>query len=157
MKRLSWKYLAGLIDGEGCLDLQVTKIKGYQDRYYIRPRIRISLFSPSAFLLEIIKNFHGGSLIVRSSNNPVWSDSYSWELVGYRNVCKFLRNIAKHLILKKEQARLLLWIEKELKGKQVSLAVKDAMKEELGLMKRDPHRLSERAQERISLVMRQSR
>lgn len=144
MKRVSWKYLAGLIDGEGCLDVQVT------NQVYIRPRLRICLVESSRFLLDILQANHGGSICERKkSENPNWQNAVSWEIAGYAQACALLRNIVNHLFLKKEQARLLLWMETNLKGLHVSTEVRDVVREELGLMKRDPHRLSEVAQGRI--------
>ena len=143
MKRLSWKYIAGLIDGEGCLDVQIT------NGLYIRPRVRIGMTKSSFFVLEMLKENHGGFLTYRETNNPNWEDSVCWELVGYSQVCSFLRNIANHLLIKQEQARLLLWMEKEIKGKQVADEARQIIRDELKAMKRDPHRLSEKAQEQI--------
>ena len=143
MKRVSWKYLAGLVDGEGCIDVQVTK------GVYVRPRLRIGMAKNAIALLGLIQNSHGGHFEHRESKNPQWQDSQSLTWVGYKQVCPVLRNIVNHLFLKREQARFCLWLETNIKGQQVSTEVRDAIREELKLMKRDPHRLSEKAQERI--------
>ena len=143
MKRLSWKYIAGLIDGEGCLDVQIT------NGIYVRPRVRIGMTKSSEMLLQMLVTNHGGSLIYRESKNPNWQDSVSWELCGYSVVCPFLRNIANHLYIKHEQAKLLLWMENNLKGKQVADEARQLVVDELKAMKRDPHRLSEKAQVQI--------
>lgn len=146
MKRYSWKYLAGLIDGEGCIDVQTTNVG---TEAYIRPRLRVAMSNVAEKLLTEIQANHGGHLCQRQHRNPVWSDATSWELAGYKGACKFLRNLVNHLVLKKEQARFCLWMEENIKGRHVSTQVRDAIREELKLMKRDPHRLSERAQERV--------
>lgn len=143
MKRLSWKYIAGLIDGEGCIDVQIT------NGLYVRPRVRIGMTKSSLFVLEMLKENHGGYLTYRETNNDQWEDSVCWELVGYSQVCSFFRNIVDHLLIKQEQAKLLLWLEKEVKGKQVAEEARQLIRTELKAMKRDPHRLSEKAQERI--------
>lgn len=152
MKRLSWKYIAGLVDGEGCLDVQITKIKN-SNTSYVRPRVRICLTLPGRDVLVIMKTNHGGHLVDRSvPEESNWTPSTSWELAGYVS-CQFLRNIVNHLIIKKEQARFLLWMETNVKGQHVSTEVRDAIREELAAMKRDPHRLSEKAQERIKSLL----
>jgi hypothetical protein len=150
MKRIAWKYLAGFIDGEGCIDFQIIRRKN------ICPRVRVALADDSRFLLESLQNTYGGLLTERPSKNENWQSSTSWELVGYRQVCKFLRSLTKHLILKKEQARFVLWMETHIKGKQVGTEVRDACREELKLMKRDPHRLSETAQGNILAILQSS-
>jgi len=142
MKRLSWKYLAGLIDGEGCVDVQVTS------QVYVRPRLRIALTDTSRFLLEIARTNFGGVLCDRPGSGTHQA-SVSWELAGYASACPVLRNVVNHLFLKKEQARLCLWMENNLKGTRLEQDVLNAVREEFKLMKRDPHRLSEKAQERI--------
>jgi len=143
MKRLSWKYVAGLIDGEGCIDVKITK------GVYVSPRVRINMSVVAIDLLEILKNNYGGRMEYRTSTNLNWSDSATWSLDGYKETCKFLRNIVNHLVIKKEQARLILWMETHIKGQHVSTEVRNAIREELKLQKRDSHRLSEKAQENI--------
>ena len=147
MKRLPWKYLAGLIDGEGCIDVQITKGK------YVRPRLRIAMTTPGRDVLVMCQNSYGGHICQRTSKNPSWDDSLSWECAGYSSACPVLRNVVNHLFIKKEQARFCLWLERNIKGLHVSTEVRDAIREELKLMKSDPHRLSERAQDRILAML----
>jgi hypothetical protein len=143
MKRLSWKYVAGLIDGEGCIDVAITH------GTYISPRVRVALSAAGLDVITLLHNSYGGTVQKRTSKNPAWQDSYSWELVGYKDVCMFLRNIVNHLIIKQQQARFILWMETGIKGQKVSAEARDSVREELKLQKRDPHRLSEKGQELI--------
>ena len=143
MKRLSWKYIAGLIDGEGCLDVQVT------NGVYVRPRVRIAMADTAEFVLQMLQVNHGGYLCKRESTNPNWQSSTSWELTGYSKACPFLRNIVNHLYIKQEQAKFLLWMENNLKGQRISSEVRTIIRNELKAMKRDPHRLSDLAQKNI--------
>lgn len=150
MKRVSWKYLAGLIDGEGCIDLATTKVNG---QFYVQPRLRIGMANSARFLLEMNQLNFGGHLEDRLSGNDKWQDSTSWTVSGYKQACPIFRNIVNHLLLKREQIRLCLWMETNLKGRRLQQDVLDAVREEFKLMKRDPHRLSEKAQERILNLM----
>ena len=147
MKRLPTKYLAGLIDGEGCIDLNISYGK------YIRPRVRIALAEPSKFVLDMIQNTYGGHLYKREVTNPDWQNSYSWELAGYGQVCCFLRNIKNFLYIKRQQAEFVLELENLVRGKVLGDEPKRIAREELKLMKKDPHRLSEKAVERILQVL----
>lgn len=146
MKRLSWKYLAGLIDGEGCIDVQINTVRS---GVYVRPRVRVVMADVAIDILEMCHNSYGGYLFSRKGKGT-FQDSTAWEVCGYKNSCTLLRNLVNHLILKKEQARFCLWMEQNIKGKHVSTEVRDAIREELKLMKRDAHRLSDQAQKRIS-------
>lgn len=146
MKRLSWKYVAGLVDGEGCIDMQITHHKDYPDRPYLRPRLRITLVESCKFLLEIFdNNFHGrGHFTKRDFKNPVWQNAYTWGLYG-KKLRPFLQNIVNHLILKKEQAKLAIWMLDNVSGKHVKTELREHLNNEIKAMKRDPQRLSETA------------
>ena len=150
MKRVSWKYLAGLIDGEGCIDLSTTKIN---ETFYVQPRLRIGMADNAQFLLVQCQANFGGHLEHRESKNENWQSSTGWALSGYKKSCPVLRNVVNHLILKKAQARLCLWMETNLKGTRLEQDVLNAVRDEFKLMKRDPHRLSETAQERILTLL----
>lgn len=146
MKRLSWKYVAGLIDGEGCIDLQITYHKDYPGRPYISPRLRVSMAEAAKPVLEIFNaNFGGGlSKRPRKFDNPNWQDAWEWSLHG-KSLRPVLQNLVNHLIVKKEQAKLLIWMIDNLMGKHIPDRVRERLKEEMKAMKRDPHRLSEAA------------
>ena len=155
MKRLPWKYLAGFVDADGCIDVNVSKyfsVKDQAHRWHVQPRLRVSQRASAVTVLDMLQNSCGGNRTLRPGKGT-HEDHISIEFTGYKQSCQVLRNIVKHLILKKEQARLCLWMETNLKGKQVSAEARDAVREELKLMKRDPHRLSEMAQERIFSLM----
>lgn len=152
MKRLSWKYLAGLVDGEGCIDFQVQVDKRNKVKtLYIRPRLRITFADNSLFVLEIIKANHGGNIWPdrKSQRNPNWSDAHYWQIQG-KQMQSFLQNIIKHLIIKKEQAIFALWWINNVMGKELynhlapeSNVLKQFARDEMKAMKADPQRLSE--------------
>lgn len=146
MKRLSWKYIAGLVDGEGCMDMQVSHHKLYPGRPYVRPRIRLALVENCRFLLEILQANHGGSIFndPKANRNPSWQNACYWHLDG-KKARPFLQNIVNHLEIKTEQARLLIWMIDNVMGKHVGDELREHLKAELQAMKRDPQRLSEAA------------
>lgn len=158
MKRLSWKYVAGLVDGEGCIDFQLIhkpydrKDGSVSDEVYIVPRLRIALAEPGLMVLELLKNQHGGHLVAgRKPENPNWSQAYSWEITNAK-ARPVLQNIVAHLFIKREQARFCIWVLDNLKGKQAKQpgyenipAARLCAREQLSAMKRDSQRLSERA------------
>jgi hypothetical protein len=154
MKRLSWKYIAGLIDGEGCLDVQHTYNKNYPDSAYIRPRLRVTMSANAHFVLDMLHQNLGGGLSKRPRkfDNPNWQDAYEWSIEGKR-ARPVLQNIVNHLYIKKEQAKLLIWMIDNLMGKHAPVSVREHLKEELKAMKRDPHRLSEVAVAKAEVMM----
>ena len=147
MKRISVKYLAGLIDGEGCIDWCLGYDKKL-DKRYIRPRLRITLTEPGFDVIDLLYGNLQGNVESRTPSNPKWASSKTWSVVGGRAVSA-LSLVKNSLIIKKEQAKLAIAWEKHLKGKHIRDDVKDIMSEEMKLMKKDPHRLSEKAVYRI--------
>lgn len=144
MKRLSWKYIAGLIDGEGCLDVQVTHHKDYPGRPYMVPRIRVALTEPSKFILDVLHANHGGNVweAKRAKMSANWQNAFYWQVQG-KQARPFLQNIVNHLEIKKEQAKLLIWMIDNVMGKHGNNECREHLNAELKAMKRDPQRLSE--------------
>lgn len=153
MKRLSWKYIAGLIDGEACIDFQSHVDKRNKDkRMYIVPRMRIAMTEPALGLLELLQNNFGGNLweAKRANKNSAWANAYYWQIQG-KKMRALLQNIVKHLILKKEQARFAIWWIDNVMGKRPNKltpemqSIRKRARDEMKAMKRDPQRLSETA------------
>lgn len=152
MKKISVKYLAGLVDGEACIDWAYQFDKKYNKRY-IRPRLRITQSVPGYEIIDLLYNNFGGNIETRTPDNPNWQQSKTWTVVGNRAVM-VLNNIKNSLIVKKEQAKLAVSWERHLRGKLIPDEVKDIMSDEMKLMKKDPHRLSEKALQRILSAMK---
>jgi hypothetical protein len=167
MKRLSWKYIAGFIDADGCLDFQWLTHPNYPGQRWITPRARITVAISSLPLIELFHNNFGGGLHTRDrkTDNPCWQDTVTWQIQG-RKIRPFLQNIVKHLIIKKEQVKLMLWwLDNAQDKKGISDRnpnginwdlVRRFVNDELKAMKRDPQRLSERAAQKAIELMRQS-
>jgi hypothetical protein len=171
MKRLSWKYIAGLVDGEGCIDFELCKLSKCRvknkNRRNILPRIRITLTDKSLFILESLKTNHGGhishsDLKGNKKYNSNWNAASWWELHG-RQARPFLQNIVNHTYIKKEQIKFLIWWIDNMMGKRINVlgnenmdAVRMRAHDELKAMKKDPQRLSERAEEEILKIYNSS-
>ena len=154
MKRLSWKYMAGLIDGEGCIDMQ-GGLDSRDNGYYVRPRLRITLTGfPGQQLLSCIKDNFGGHLEFKGINkNPNWSEAFCWCLTS-KPLRAFLQNVFNHLWIKREQAKFAIWWLDHCGGKHVSEETRRCAKEELKAMKRDPQRLSDQAVAEVQRLIR---
>lgn len=162
MKRLSWRYLAGLIDGEGCIDFQfhAATVKG-DKRLYITPRLRLALTDSCRFMLDQIHANHGGNvwLSKKSKQNPNWQDAWYWQLQG-KKLRPFLQNIVKHLYIKKEQIKFSIWWIDNVMGKESvnrnsdfdGNELRQFARDELKAMKVDPQRLSEVAVNKITAL-----
>lgn len=104
-------YIAGIIDGEGCLALNKNK-KG---EYSWRARVQVTgAFHPGIFLM--LRETWGGSIATASgkqchkmrANGTPYKPKAVWRLSTRCSVTSFLQDILPFLIEKREQAKLLL-------------------------------------------------
>lgn len=152
MKRFSWKYMAGLVDGEGCIDMQGSVDKR-DNTFYCRPRFRLSFSGDDGkTLLETCVANFGGHLETKQAYGD-WKQPYCWLLTGKAHLRPFLQNIVNHTVLKKEQIKFAIWWLDRIGGKKVAPIVRLKGVDMLKAMKRDPQRLSEWAVTEIKKVM----
>jgi hypothetical protein len=96
---VNWAYLAGFIDGEGCLGLRRVKTT-------IRPRITIT--NTNKEVLELIRGFVGSGSICKSrTKGEGWKCAYRWQLEGKQSIGKVIDGVLPHLIVKREQGIVL--------------------------------------------------
>lgn len=158
------EYLAGLFDGEGCIDTQrmYPKLASHVTRFYVRPRVRIAMTNSAGALGQALHKRFGGGLYRRKSTAENQQSSWSLEWLSGRDIIAIFDTIEPHLILKAEQAKLVRWWLANASGRHTKSGyagmeeARKAFAEELSAMKRDPQRLSERAARRIAGLMRQS-
>jgi hypothetical protein len=108
-------YLAGIIDGEGCVSL------GKRKEYYITPTLQIT--NTSRALMEWLKANCGGNDYRRIFEKRVnRKDAWAWGLCGQaaRDVIEAVR---PYLVIKQKQADLVLKVYKKIgrKAKRNSL------------------------------------
>lgn len=107
---LSSQYLAGLFDGEGCIDLQRCYAKPpYENTLYVRPRVRIAMSDSSYYLALALQAEFGGHVGRRKAQNVRQQASWDLAWLNREDINYILMTMLPHLILKKEQAQLALW------------------------------------------------
>jgi hypothetical protein len=102
-----WSWLAGFIDGDGCIGFWHQKQKN-DGKHYERYQPTITITSINKKCLEYIKDNIGGTIRVAhaKSDKPHWQKRYSYCL--HANGCREVINkIIPHLIIKKERATLM--------------------------------------------------
>jgi hypothetical protein len=107
-------YLAGIIDGEGCI--LMNREKGKKGDYIYR--VFVTIANTSMKLHEWLEEKLPGRGYVRqaypgekrspTSHPERWKTSYNWTISGSRVAIVLLREIAPYLIIKREQAELLV-------------------------------------------------
>jgi hypothetical protein len=99
-------YIAGIVDGEGCIRLSRHKTIGKNKSHIYH--IQVTISNTSSQLLDWLENKIPGIAYHRkTSQNPKWKDCYSWVIAGNRRAIIFLKEIKPYLVIKKKQAELL--------------------------------------------------
>lgn len=99
--QLTAAYVAGLIDGEGCLWVRASKGRWFS------PRCDIGMSAKGLPVLRMMKEQFGGALCQQREATEKWEAAWRWTLEGDR-LRTLLTEVAPHLVLKAEQARLLM-------------------------------------------------
>ena len=106
-------YIAGFLDGNGCLNAHIIRRPDYRLGFQIR--VSITFYQSTKrhwFLLQIQKNLPGGSVRIRKDGISEYS------IVGpilVQRICEFL---LPYLQLKRRQAALIIELTKRLKRNQ---------------------------------------
>lgn len=105
--KLSPKYVAGFIDGEGYLGI-ICKINQRSSTlgYYYTPVIKITQTESANEILYLIKNKYGGNL-TKSGVQTKRRKFLTLEFRGSKRVRKLLKDIQPYLIVKSKQADIL--------------------------------------------------
>lgn len=109
-QQAKFAYLAGLIDGEGCLDMPIQRRKNGCITYPPRVRISMTCFKTLQELKELIRSTglpFWTEEKRREPSNPKWSPSWCLYITGIRRVQKWAEMITPYAITKKDKWLLL--------------------------------------------------
>src|SRR5450756_1182686 len=93
-------YVAGLIDGEGCIGIREQRISG---KVYYRCTLEIGMTMKAIPILNRIHAELGGSLNISRSGTKDWEAAASWKIQG-EDLLRVIEKVYRHLHLKKGQA-----------------------------------------------------
>ncbi len=106
MENTDIAYIAGIVDGEGCIGLNLNK-SGTGSSY----RIKVSVGNTNEWICQWLKLSFGGcvscSSRIGSNNKPLWQ----W-IVSCNMALNFLELIYPYLKLKKPQAEIAIRFQK---------------------------------------------
>lgn len=102
----SWIYLAGLIDGEGCIYARWT-VKSTATGCPETPAGFVTLANTYYPVIRWVRETFGGGIRLHSRKKDKWKDCYCW-WVSTRLTHEILSRCVKHLKIKERQARLVL-------------------------------------------------
>ena len=99
-------YLAGLIDGEGCISIMS---QGSKQRKSRRFALRVAIKMTHLGVLKYVQTLIGGSIQSEiESQNIRWKKQHRWIIARRSEVKALLTALAPYLIVKRGQAELAL-------------------------------------------------
>lgn len=104
MRELSIEYVAGIIDGEGCINIYK---ESRQKRTYYNVRVQVGMADPLIPAL-LHKQFGGQLNIINYKKSNINARDNNLWCIKTKQAEIFLETVIDHLILKKEQAKLAL-------------------------------------------------
>jgi hypothetical protein len=103
-KPFDLKYVAGIVDGEGCVRISLNKAAIQANK---RPRVTMALTVSNTYkpLLYKLKRQFGGTIHHVNHASIKHKDSYNWVL-SERAACLLLKKLLPFMFIKKKQAKL---------------------------------------------------
>jgi len=96
-------YIAGIVDGEGCIQIQKNPTKFRSPGY----SARVTVAMATTQVIQLLKELFGGNIYVQKIRNTTM---YRWE-INSQQARRFLENIYEFLRIKDDQAQLAIELE----------------------------------------------
>lgn len=132
MDNIKWSYTAGLFDGEGTFTISSLKRNELPD--YVFAEIYIT--NTNQEVMSWLKDNFGGSIRLSRRLGKNWKDCYKWFLPAKRRK-EFITKILPYLIIKKNQAKLLLELFTLMENQKASLRGKNGLTLEESKLRQD--------------------
>ena len=104
-------YIAGFLDGDGCLNAQIVRRNDYKLKFQIRVTVTFYQKTRRHWCLLWLKKKLGGCGSVRKRNDGIMSD---YTITGLSEVTKVLKVLKPYIRIKRPQRKLLEEIIKAL-------------------------------------------
>ena len=102
-------YVAGLIDGEGCIHIEKSRAGTASPSY--RARVTVGMTAPAKHLLDELSSQWGGSVRPLRAATTRWAAAFQWYTWGVSAV-QMLEYLLPYLRLKRDQAEVALEVER---------------------------------------------
>lgn len=100
-------YLAGIIDGEGCIRICKQRPRAINRDYSTIYFLRIEVRMVDREAIDFLKSVFGGGVYVYKNHKSSKPVIFDW-IVSHRNAVKIIKDIYPYLRVKKNQADLAL-------------------------------------------------
>lgn len=105
IREVDWAYLAGLIDGEGCVTAEAPGITTNGRRRAGRAMLIVGM--TDAGVIKWLHETLGGHMCLRPARVPTQKPSWNWRLEG-RKTKPILERLLPYLKIKDRQARVVI-------------------------------------------------
>lgn len=105
---VSKEYIAGFIDGEGCLGITRKNTPQCKYGYRFVPYIKVAQVEKHSYILDIFKERYGGHIAKTRKHGGNQNNSVMWELKNNAVVKRMVEDLIDFLVIKKPQAKVLL-------------------------------------------------
>lgn len=112
-----YAYVAGLVDGEGDINIQFMRDHEY-GYLTVRPLLRMTL-TLGADNFHAFKEKFGGRVNFHRSRKKNWSDSYTWTVDRPHELIELLKNIIPFLRIKRTNAQIVLNVLKKMVNEKI--------------------------------------
>ena len=108
-----WSYLAAMFDGEGTFSIYQnngnyhTTVDGEKKQYNFT-NSRVSITNTNIELMEWLVSHFGGVYYTHRRAKAVHKIAYDWRPKGKKNTEELILGVLPYLVLKKQQANLVL-------------------------------------------------
>lgn len=109
MKRTDLAYVAGIVDGEGCIDIHHRIRPGHN---YAELVMRVSVTSTDLWLCHMLKMGFGGKVSERSGLPSTRKRTFDWK-IERNSAADFLKLILPYMHLKGPQAELAIQFQSQ--------------------------------------------
>jgi len=96
-------YTAGIIDGEGCINLSRSKSKKCKNGYTVQ--LLVAVGNTNEWLIQWLHFRYGGHMQYHKEMKLRWKDKWIWQ-IKCRQASSFLELILPYLKIKRPQAEL---------------------------------------------------
>jgi len=102
-----WAWLAGIIDGEGCIDISLgqRKVKGHRTLLH---QVRVVIQMTHKPTIQKVRQLTNVGSIRSVPRKPPQRNTWSWKATGARQVSAVLRLCLPWLVTKREEALIAL-------------------------------------------------
>jgi hypothetical protein len=124
MKKYELSYFAGLMDGEGCFNINFNKKRNtYQ--------ARITMSNTNYVLVQWCQEHVGGKIYKRKKYSPHHKEKWEWMSWGDKDtLMKLLTDVLPFLVGKREQCKVLIRFQKTLNKKGENKKIDDRTKKQ---------------------------